>query len=482
MLLRSTFALAVLAAFSIGASIAACTTETIVHNTAPPPAPIATEEPDAAEPPPPEVKPDAAPPPKPKPALTFPEVQSRGGPTIKTPKIIPIVFPGDPLTADIASFTAKIGASQYWKTLAAEYGVGPITTGATITVTEAAPTTITSPQIEAWLVQKLSGATPAFGAPDANTLYAIYYPAGTTITDDGSGLGQSCKGYGGYHFEVTVTGGVGGGKQVGFAVMPRCAGIDELTVTASHEYYEWATDPFPKSKPAFDRLDDEHWAWQATMIGELGDLCTFLDREYLRPAEIGFQVQRLWSNKASLAGKYPCAPAKTTPYLQAITTAEDDVVVPDSRDPTATINTKAVRIKPGLSKTVDVLVYSDQAPGSALVPLRAISYNDFYGATGKPPSGFTFTLDKSHAKVGETVKVTINAPTKAGFDLMIMIAYTGPSSAHYWPVLLVNDDAAAAQAGHPAMTAEMLPKKISEGRSRSVRPFTTLGLAPAQRP
>ena len=275
MIRRFPLSLASLSLLSIGASFAACTSETIVRE-APAPAPTATEAPDAGE-----LPPDAgtdATPPKPRPPVTFPQVLSRGGPTIKTPKVVPIIFGGDPLTSDITSFTAKIGASQYWKTLGAEYNVGPIAPAAMITPAEAAPTTTSQPQIETWLEQKLSGATPAFGTPDANTLYAIYYPATTKIVDDGSGFGESCKSYGGYHYEITV-----GGKQVAYAVMPRCAGIDDLTVTASHEYFEWATDPFPKSKPAFARLDDQHWAWQVTMIGELGDLCTFLDQDRLRP-------------------------------------------------------------------------------------------------------------------------------------------------------------------------------------------------------
>ncbi len=377
--------------------------------------------------------------------------------------------PGDPLAASITSFTTKIAASDYWKTQAAEYKVGPITPGATITVSEAAPATITSPEIETWLQGKLSGATPEFGAPDENTLYAIYYPASTTISDDGSGLGQSCQGYGGYHFEVEV-----GGKTVGYAVMPRCSDIDELTVAASHEYYEWATDPFPQSNPAFCKLDDQHWAWGVTMIGELGDLCTFLDRDNLRPAEIGFLVQREWSNKASLAGKYPCAPAKTSPYLQAITEADDDVDVPDQQVPGKYLTTKAIKVPPGGSRTVDALIYSDQK-ATPLVPLRALSQADF-GGSGSP-SGFTFELSKNYVKVGDYVKVTINAPKEPGYDILVMTAYTGPDSAHYWPVLLVNDDSTAAQGKRPVVTAEMIRSRAHASTRSRTRVFTKLGLA-----
>lgn len=469
MIRRSALNLAALSFFSVVGAVAACTSETIIKES-PAPAPTATDTPDADAP---ETEaPDAAPP-KPPAKVTFPEVLSRGGPTIQTPKVVPIVFPGDALAASIGTFTTKIGASQYWKDLGAQYKVGPMTAGATITLTEAAPTTITSDAIETWLIGKLSGATPAFGAPDESTLYSIYYPASTTITMDGAGAqGQSCQGYGGYHSEVTV-----GGKTVGYAVLPRCADIDDLTVSASHEYFEWATDPFPMTKPAYSRLDDAHWAWQVVMIGELGDLCTYLDRDNIRPAEINFLVQREWSNTASLAGKYPCAPAKTSPYLQVIAEAEDPVDVPDLRDQNKTLTTKAISVKAGGSRTVDALVYSDQA-AKTTVPMRAISHADFGGGGG--PSGFTFTVSQNQAKVGEKVQITIDAPKKAGYDIMVMTAYTGPDSAHYWPILVVTDDFASARAPRvpePEAFARLRGQLTPHAR----RPSTKLGIPQARR-
>lgn len=109
-------ALVTLSLFSVGA----CTTETIIKAAEAPDAGPA-EEPDAGEDPR-DAATDAAPP-KPKKPLSFPHVLSRGGPTIANPKVVPIVFPGDPFKANITSFTQKIAASDYWKTQAAEYKV-----------------------------------------------------------------------------------------------------------------------------------------------------------------------------------------------------------------------------------------------------------------------------------------------------------------------------------------------------------------------
>jgi len=460
---------------AFGAPLAACSSDD--------PAPAAPQPVVQPVPPLPQTDPpDAAPPvdaapPKVVPKPTFPEVQSRGGSVIKTPKVVAIVFKDDPLTSQVTDFTSKISTSTYWKDLGVEYGVGAMTALDTIAVNETAPTTITSSAIETWLTTKLSGATPEFGVPDASTLYAVYYPSTTTITMDGfSGdLGQSCQGYGGYHFEIDVA-----GTHVGYAVLPRCSDIDELTVAASHEYFEWATDPFPQTKPAYTKLDDAHWAWQAAFIGELGDLCTYLDRDYLRPTEIGFQVQTMWSNKASLAGKYPCVPKAGVTYLQGIPTTDDQATVPSQVQGEPDVTTKAIRVMPGQSRTIDVLAYSDQ-PHTELVPFRALTFDEF--TTGMPngpnATGWKYSVTPSYAKVGDVVSVTVTAPITTSYDLLVMTAYTSDTSVNYWPVLVVND---AAPTTAPTTPKKMpkLPGALGRFTGRQATPrFTKLGMKPA---
>ena len=123
-------------------------------------------------------------------------------------------------------------------------------------------------------------------------------------------------------------------------------------------------------------------------------------------------------------------------------------------------------------------IYSDKG-GTQSVPLRALSYADF-GKSGAP-SGFTFTLAKNQAAVGSVVKVTIDAPTKLGYDILVMSAYTGGQSANYWPILVVNDSSAALSFHAPKTIALALripkrdniqltvldatpPAKLSDGR------------------
>lgn len=106
--------------------------------------------------------------------------------------------------------------------------------------------------------------------------------------------------------------------------MPRCtipgaSQLDTLTETASHEYFEWATDPFPASDPAWTGVDEDHIAWERLFLGELGDLCVLPGLGTIKPADLGFVVQRQWSNKSSVAGHHPCVPANASvPFFQAI--------------------------------------------------------------------------------------------------------------------------------------------------------------------
>jgi hypothetical protein len=457
----TSIALLLLALGALG--LGACAADEVVVTAAPPatatrPEPEPTPEPPTPEPPTPTTF-----------EPTFPVVGSMGGPVIKAPRVVPVVFAGDPLTADIESFTKKLGASKFWPSVATEYGVGALTASAPIVIDEQPPASLTSQEVETWLASKLTGVSPALGAPDPNALYALFYPAGVTITmEDAGAMGQSCEGYGGYHYELAA-----GSTRVGYAVMPRCSGIDDLTVTTSHEIFEWATDPFPSSAPAFTKLDDDHWAWQATMIGELGDLCTFLDQDYPRPTDIGFAVQRFWSNKLSLAGSFPCAPDKAARYVQAIPRTPDEAIVPDYSRLASNITTRAIRVKPGTSRTVDVLVYGDQAGGKP-VTVRALGIDELYG---RPSStGFSYAVPSTPAAVGSTMKLEIEAPSDVAYDLLVMMTMNGAREATFWPVLVTNDDAANVQAGRPTVTPEALPRFAGSDRRSGGPRLTRLGL------
>jgi hypothetical protein len=124
---------------------------------------------------------------------------------------------------------------------------------------------------------------PSFPKPNANSLYFIYFPPGTTITLAGD---SSCQTFGGYHDNIV-------GKDIFYAVEPFCmAGsgslsqLDFFTLTSSHELCEAITDAVP-GKGWYWFKDQQHQ-------GEIGDICETAPNAEER---IGiYVVQREWSN------------------------------------------------------------------------------------------------------------------------------------------------------------------------------------------
>jgi len=262
----------------------------------------------------------AAPPPEI--TVDAPQILSAGGPVMKTPKVVPIYFANDAFQPQLQSFLGKLPKSAYWKAISAEYGVGDIGLADTpVVATEKAPTTAqdhgdpTAPSaIKTFLQDHLDGAHAGWPAADENSIYTIFYPATTTVKLD---TAQSCAQFGGYHNETTV-----GATKIVYAILPRCSGaaeglsdFDSLTVAASHELWEAASDPYPFTAAAFNQPDDAHLVWQEFPLPELGDMCAQNLNSNVKPAELGFTVQRMWSNLAAKHGHDPCVPnAATTPF------------------------------------------------------------------------------------------------------------------------------------------------------------------------
>lgn len=122
-----------------------------------------------------------------------------------------------------------------------------------------------------------SGAVPA---PDANTLYVMFFPTGVVVQ---MGSDASCQTFCGYHSDFAD-----GRMDVKYAVLPfpDCAGctaglapFDALTAITTHEIAEAITDPDPGS------------GWYDQNNGEVGDICAWQFRH-----DGQYNVQLLWSN------------------------------------------------------------------------------------------------------------------------------------------------------------------------------------------
>ena len=233
-----------------------------------------------------------------------------GGPVISNPKVY-VVWWGDPanINADatnnpggMASFFEGVLDSvfvdawaQYDTNVSAQAGsdLGDAGTGQSIgrgnyagTYTlSAIPSgdNIEDSQIQSALDAAITAGT--LPAADANTIYAIYFPAAVSITVDGA---ASCGGFGAYHDYDATSG-------AAYLVIPDCSYhfLDFCSVS-SHELAEATTDliPTPGDNPDYPQ------AWNDSMGDEVADLCEATGG-LIATGSGSFAVQGIWSPRSS---------------------------------------------------------------------------------------------------------------------------------------------------------------------------------------
>jgi hypothetical protein len=360
----------------------------------------------------------------------LPQIASGGGPVLAQPRFVSVTFGGDPLAAQLDDFTTRYAASAEWGVLA-EYGVGPAKAGTPIHLTETPPTSIDDAGIQAWLRDRLDGTHSEWGNADPSTIYTIYYPAGTTVSENGQ---PTCSGgaeIGGYHDETTTA----AGAPIVYAVVPRCDGsIDHITGPASHELAEAATDPHLHSAPAYGRIDPDHLAF-AIVGGEVGDLCEKDSDAMLRAADVGYVVQREWSNMAAAADHQPCLPAPAGDvFFISAPVVDDPIAVPIGNQ---TLTTLGVRLAVGESKTIHIELFSD-GPTSGAWTVSAVDAAMVFGGT----PALSFTWDHTTGKTGDTLHLTVKAIGPATFmgapvEPFAIVSQLG-STRRIWLVLATN--------------------------------------------
>jgi hypothetical protein len=247
----------------------------------------------------------------------FPQVPLIGK-TMHAPTLVTIVASNDDELTVLPGFSDAFPQSKLWTSMAAEYALGSITSAAQI----AGPSmsgSYSSAQIASYVAAAIAG--NASIAPNGNTIYLVYLPSAATISGS---FAADC----GYHTSYPTTGSLG--DQM--AIVQRCAPVapettlDLLTIIASHEIAESATDPLGNGY-TLGKMSATPWTtsvWHALAgVGqiELGDLC-----EGTRIFEAvdggpvgGWAYQRIWSNAGAASGADPCTPASPDPYESSTT-------------------------------------------------------------------------------------------------------------------------------------------------------------------
>ncbi len=320
-----------------------------------------------------------------------------------SPRIVPITYDGDPFRDSIESFIPALGGSTFWASVTSEYGVGPAVMGDPVHLPAPAPTTIDDADLKTWITSMLDGTHPEFDPLDANTMYAIYFPPGTTYTLDGW---TGCQQFGASDNVAQMP----DGRYVSYIALPRCPaalGLDAwntLSAYSSHEFYEEATDP---QKTAYGTVDNDHMPFSLTPpFSEIGDMCIADLSQFITPTDIGSAVQRAWSNKAAAAGHNPCVPAlDSTPYFVAVPKLPDDVPIGFAKFGWSG-TTKGVKIPIGQTRTIEVALWSE-----APMPAWQVQAFDLAAAEGGTPE-LELSLDRASGQSGDTLHLAIKALAK----------------------------------------------------------------------
>jgi hypothetical protein len=351
-----------------------------------------------------------------------------------------VVWWGDPskinssLTAahgGIADFYAGVtnssymdGLNQYDTNINAQAGshMGMAGTGqhigrgnyvASLTLTNIPSGNVTDAQIQTTLDQAfVAGTLPP---PDDNTLYAIYFPSGVTISLDGS---SSCSSFGAYHEAIIET----QRHDAYYAVMPDCgSSFAGRTSVSSHELIEAITDnlPTPASSPDYPQ------AWNDSMGNEMGDLC---HTSGTVTTDFGsFSVQTIWDERT-----------------QTCKTFSSDA----SKDFNVSVSPNVATV--ALNAPMNLTVKTAASVGAAQ-PLTL---------SASAPTGVTATVSPTTVMAGGTATLTVTATNALAQAVQIVVRADSagtPVQTHTATLLLSSNGAPADLGAAPADLALAAP-------------------------
>ncbi len=255
----------------------------------------------------------------------FPMLFNEGGHILSPLRLVVVVAANDSLRDSLFAFAKALPASQWWPQVATPFGISPTATAFTVTGPPiAAGTPMALADITAYV--QAAAIDSAGYAPDGRTTFLIFLPPGVSCS------GAACPTYSAFHRPF------GGATFDALAIVTRGQSslpsmVEAMTLDASHEILESATDP---------ELDA--WKLESTIPGpwltspwglddgasfeESADIC-----EGTKILDGGFYYQRVFANQAAALGGDPCVPAILAPYFNVATngwypTTTGDISIP----------------------------------------------------------------------------------------------------------------------------------------------------------
>jgi hypothetical protein len=422
-----------LVALLTGVVVACGSAETVVQPAPAPPVtePPVEETPPVEKPPTPAVDHGAVSTKYPAFAPAMGQLAQNGGKVLKNPVVVTVTWAGDPNVEALEAMGDQLGTSAYWKDTTFEYGTLGATSGAEnhVRLPDAPPSSMSDTQLEAYVQASVASGlfpTPASGEP----IYILHLQKATQLMLGGK---SACsQGVGGYHDSTKS------GTPIAFAIVPRCgSSFDSVTVAASHELAEAATDPYPTTKPAWTgfRAEDLAWEFFQQFQSENGDACEFYrDSDLGAGVESGLAVtvQRTWSNKSAAAGHDPCVPVfRGATFFNTTPIGLEPIDVDLSAIGGDVVTTMGYKVPVGKTRTIPLGFYSDG-------PMTAWNIKAVMGGiAGGSKSGVDLELDVDSGQNGQKayLTVTVNTAGRTGSELITIVSTRGGTS-HYMPILI----------------------------------------------
>jgi hypothetical protein len=340
--------------------------------------------------------------------ISYPVMPSGSGVVLAAPNLVSVTYAVDTNAGTREALGDWMLASQWFATWRGDYGVGSGTHLAKVRLSGSPPATLDENGVGALLLGAIAdGGLPS---PTAATdvLYAFYLPTGINMTFLGNAVCEQVGNdfLGGYHWEAQ-----GNGQHIDFAVVPTCSSgnltesVGNLEFSATHEFAEACTDPFPSSNPAYIMTDPTS-PW-TSLGGEVGDEC-----HHLSGQESGHTYQTIWSISSAGKGGPPCVPWFAETFYGASATPAAIQTVPAGCS---------------LSLTIQ---------GWSLAPVAAWTLSADSYSFGMTPA---LNLSADTLNNGQTATLTVGVPAAAtsGTSAFVFIRSSrSATDSTFWPALI----------------------------------------------
>jgi hypothetical protein len=253
-------------------------------------------------------------------------VLNKGGPTLRSPRVVGVFFDGDLLRAQTDVFLDSYGCTPEWRDAVGEYGIGDLLRSRAVTLKKPPPVATTTDKraFNRWVEERFRAQD--FGELSPEDILLFFIPA---AYDDGTQ--RACENDEGGHDSVA---GIPFGyvRTCGFPADSRAA-LNRRTSVGSRTLMKVAMNPFPASAPAWSTIakgmnvmsivlseDYDDIAVSAAPSTEANregpDLCaatvsSWTEARWLaahsKPSEnYPFRTARNYSNRHAVAGWNPC--------------------------------------------------------------------------------------------------------------------------------------------------------------------------------